>query len=217
MDFVNIKKENDEAGHIRYSVSALFIERTNGSAKKIPHPLGSDVLYFDNLEDAKRAIELAGYSPVLPDGNVPVKAYRNAGNYDEKIYNALLKETKNYNPNIVASAISALGELDNKNAIDIFIEKMGEDNEKIRNNAIEGIVKFGISAIPKLFNALNSQNWVTRNSAIYALKILSKTDNAPIEKILDVFLDMLSDENPIVKCSVIEALGSGYVAYKASL
>ena len=137
--------------------------------------------------------------------------------YDEKIIEALLKETNDYNPNIVATAINALSEINNINCLDLYINKIGEDNEKIRGNSIEAIVKFGIKALPEVFNALKSENWVKRNSSIICLQKFCEIEDAPIEKIIDVLLTMLADNNPVVKCSAIEGLRLAYKTFKKSL
>ncbi len=213
MKLIAIKQEED-----KFIVPAIKIENSK-NGRKIPHPLGNDFIFFKTLDEAKKAIELAGFEYILPNGKTPFqKTYRPLSTgYDEKIIEALLKETNDYNPNIVATAINALSEINNINCLDLYINKMGEDNEKIRGNSIEAIVKFGIKALPEVFNALKSENWVKRNSSIICLQKFCEIEDAPIEKIIDVLLTMLADNNPVVKCSAIEGLGLAYKSFKKSL
>ena len=101
---------------------------------------------------------------------------------------------------------------------DIFyevIKKIGEDNENIRTNSIEAICKYGLSALPSLYNSLKSENWVKRNSAVICLQRFCETKQVHIDKIIEALLEALKDNNPIVKCSVIKALGDAYKNYRA--
>jgi len=210
MQYIPIKQDND-----KFVVPAIKLENSKG-VKRIPHPLGRDSITFNTLEEAKKAIELAGFEAMLPNGRVTISQEVSSTNdaYDSKIIDALIKETKDFNPNIVACAINALSEINNANCLDIYLDKLGEDNEKIRQNSIEAIVKFGLKALPNVFNSLKSENWVTRNSAISCLQKLCEIDDVPIEDIINCLLQMLEDNNPVVKCSVIETLGIAYKTYK---
>lgn len=216
MQYVSIKKEEDKAtGEIQYIVNALLFESKNGQQRKIPHPLGSSTIVFKTLEEAKKAIELAGFLYILPDGTqeMPELPLGEVSDYDKRIFDALIEQTKDLNPNIVATAISSLSEINDKKCLELYIEKIGEENENIRTNSIEAIFKYGLEALPLIFASLQNENWVKRNSAIICLEKFCEFHNAPLDKIIENLLMMMKDSNPIVKCSAIKALG---VAYKAS-
>ena len=219
MKFVSIKKEKSNLnGEIKFVVNALVLDGKNGQQRKIPHPLGNATISFPTLEEAKRAIELAGFLYILPDGTqeLPEKTYIPQSGYDKKIFDALMQQTKDSNPNIVATAINSLSEINHEKCVDLYIEKIGEENETIRTNSIDAIFKYGLDALPMLFHSLKSENWVKRNSAIICLQRFCELPNAPIEDIIDFLLAMLEDNNPIVKCSTIKALGIAYKTYKNS-
>ena len=208
MNYITIKKKDN-----KFSVSAITLG-SNGT-KKIPHPFGNDTIEFNTIEEAEQAIKLAGFEYVLPNGEISARELpENIADYDKKIIEALLKETKDINPNIVATAINALSEINSTDCLNIYISKIGEDNEKIRQNSIDAIVKFGLEALPSIFNSLKSENWVKRNSSIICLQKFCEFKNAPIENIIETLLKMLDDKNPVVKCSVIETLGIAYKAFK---
>ena len=77
---------------------------------------------------------------------------------------------------------------------------MGEDNESIRQNSIEAILKYGNDALPKVLESLKSENWVKRNSAVICLQRFCETKQVHIDKIIEALLEALKDNNPIVKC-----------------
>ena len=91
MQYVSIKKEEDKAtGEIQYIINALLFESKNGQQRKIPHPLGNSTIVFKTLEEAKKAIELAGFLYILPDGTQEVvqRPLGELTNYDKKIFDA---------------------------------------------------------------------------------------------------------------------------------
>ncbi len=200
-----------------YTINALSLEQKDkGLVKKIPHPLGNSILEFDNLEDAKTAIERAGFSAILPSGAKVIEKNINisSSNYEEMIYSSLIELINDNNPNIVANTISALSEVERPCCIDVFIDKIGEDNENIRNNAIDALIKYGHFAIKDIIKALDDTNWVRKNSAVICLQKLHENGLAAIDDIIHPLLRALEDNNPIVKCSVISALGAIYKNYK---
>ena len=134
--------------------------------------------------------------------------------YDKKILDALMAQTENSNPNIVAAAIQAMSGITHPDCLKLYISKLGEDNDTIRQNSIEAILKYGTRAISQIIAVLDNENWVMRNSAIICLQSFCEHYDIEISPVIDVLLDNLSETNPIVKCSIIKALGSAYKAYK---
>ena len=216
MKYVQIKEIISQEGETIYKVNAIVLESKDGEKKKkIPHPLGTETMLFKSLDKAKEAIALAGFEYVLPDGTLKdEKEEYKILPYDKKIFDALMAQTNDMNPNIVAAAITALSEINHPDCLKLFITKLGEENDIIRQNSIDAILKYGANAIPKIIEALNSDNWVQRNSAIICLQHLCENKDIEISAIIDVLLDKLNDNNPIVKCSVIKTLGEAYKTYK---
>ena len=216
MKYVKIKEITSQEGETLYKVNAIVLESTGGEKKKkIPHPLGTETMIFKSLEKAKEAVTLSGFEYVLPDGSLKTEEeeYKILP-YDKKIFDALILQTKDSNPNIVAAAISSLSEIHHPDSLKIFIEKLGEDNDAIRQNSIEAILKYGANALPQIIEAIKSENWIKRNSAVICLKQLCENKETEITPIIDILLERLSENNPIVKCSIIKALGSAYKTYK---
>lgn len=217
MKFVSIKKEIKDGNQI-FLIPALNLKNSQGTTKqKIAHPLGDDFLEFKTLDEAIRAIELSGFKYILPDGtkqSAPVQSAYTSGDYDELVYNTLLKQTKDINTSVAAAAITALGEFANTRLIGLFIEKIGEDNEAVRSSSINSLLNFGELAVENLLTALKSENWVRRNSAIITLSRLIDSESVNPEKLFPALIEMTEDKNTIVKTSAVTALGKAYKLYK---
>lgn len=217
MNFIAIRQEiNKITGEVEFCINAMVFDGKNGQQRKIPHPVGNATLIFKTIEEAKRAVELSGFSYVLPDGiQEPIeKSYQDNLDYDKLIFDVLMRQVQDTNSNIVATALSSLSEIGNKKCLEIFIEKMGEDNENIRQNSIDAIYKYGINALSMLSFAIKSENWVKRNSAIICIERICEMHDAPIDKIINLLLQVVDDKNPIIKCSAIKALGTVYRSFK---
>ena len=219
MQYVSIKKEvKKETGDIIFLVPALTFKNSQGTAKqKIPHPLGDNYIEFAILEDAIRAVELAGFKYILPDGTKPVEKNINVNENEELekvVYNALIKQTKDINSSVTAAAIAALAELKDIKLLDFFIEKAGEDNEAVRTSAINSILTFGNACVEKLLQNIKDENWVRRNSVLICLSRLIDSESVNPEKLIVPLIEMAEDKNSIVKTSAITALGKAYKLYK---
>ena len=215
MKYVQIKEIQSQEGETLYKVNAIVLQSKSGEKKKkIPHPLGTETMIFKSLDKAKEAVILSGFEFVLPDGSRKKKKKFKIEPYDKKIFDALIAQTNNSNPNIVAAAIQALSGMNHPECLKLYISKLGEENDTIRQNSIEAILKYGIKAIPQVIEALKNDNWVTRNSAVICLQTFCENKDIEISPIIDVMLENLKETNPIVKCSLIKALGCAYKTYK---
>ena len=214
--FVHIKEIISQEGETLFKVNAILLQsKDGGQQKKIPHPFGTETMIFKSLDKAKEAVILSGFEYVLPDGSMQEEReeYKIEA-YDKKIFDAIMNQANDANPNIVAAAISALSEINHPECLDLFIDKLGEDNDIIRQNSIEGILKYGTKAIPKIIETLNDENWVKRNSAVICLQYFCEKRDVDVALIMEELLGKMQDKNPIVKCSVIKALGLAYKSYK---
>ena len=219
MQYVHIKEIVSQEGETLYKVNAIILQsKDGGQKKKIPHPLGTETMIFKSLDKAKEAVLLSGFEFVLPDGSLKSKDDEEfkIEPYDKKILDVIMSQTKDSNPNIVAASIQALGEINHPNCLKLYIEKLGEDNDQIRQNSIEAILKYGTKAIPQIISALKSENWVRRNSAVICLQQFCEHKEVDTALIIDSLLECMTDNNPIVKCSVIRALGIAYKSRKSS-
>ena len=219
---ISIKKkviQNGDDKNYLYYAPAISLKNSDNQIKLlVPHPNGTDVMEFNTLAEAAAAIRKAGFEYKLPDGEVIeneavetlIEAAPQKSDIEALLFNKFKSKTKDVNPSIVTSSITALSYLNDKSSIDIFIEKLGEDNEKIRTAAMDALVNTQMPVIDKLIDTLTNPNWVSRNSAISCLTKISEYTDIEPEKILIPIINRIDDENIIVQANAILAAGKIY-------
>lgn len=219
MQYIAIKQENKNDKTV-YVVNAIPLKNKNKSVvQKIPHPLGSDCLEYLTLDEAKDAVVRAGFSYILPDGKKeipqrPVKPETFTKNsYEDLVFSTVLNKIKSTNTNVCAAAIIALAEFPREETFEILFEKAGEENDLIRKNAISGICRYGRILQDKIIEALNSTNWITRNSAINCIANLVTDKNIDVEKFIHPLVSACDDSNPVVQANAITTLALVYQNY----
>ena len=220
MQYIAIKKEEKD-GKEFYTVNAIPLKNKNKSiVQKIPHPLGSDILRYETLEDAKDAIVRAGFSYVLPDGRKGTKptpkATKTTSGYDysQLVLESIMDKIESSNSSVAAAAILALSEFPTEETFDILFNKIGEDNDLIRKNAISGICRYGNLLQDKIIQALKSTNWVTRNSALTCILNLTETNNIDLEKFIIPLSEITNDSNTIVQANALTTLAKVYQTFQ---
>ena len=219
MQYLAIKQE-EQNGKIVYVINAIPLKNKNKSVvQKIPHPLGSDFLAFEDLEEAKKAVSRAGFSYILPDGkkeiqNIPIQAKNKKDAYSDMIFDAIKDKVSSTNPNVCASAILAISEFPMEETFEILFDKIGEENDSIRKNAICGICRYGKLLQDRIIDALSSTNWVCRNSAITCIANLVEDNNIDIVKFIKPLVKTSNDVNPIVQSNSLTTLALVYQAYQ---
>ena len=220
MQYIAIKKEEKD-GKEFYTVNAIPLKNKNKSiVQKIPHPLGSDVLRYETLEDAKDAVTRAGFSYVLPDGRKGTKptpkATKTTSGYDysQLVLESIMDKIESSNSSVAAAAILALAEFPTEETFDILFNKIGEDNDLIRKNAISGICRYGNLLQDKIIQALKSTNWVTRNSALTCILNLTETNNIDLEKFIIPLSETTNDSNTIVQTNALTTLAKVYQTFQ---
>lgn len=219
MQYVAIKCEEKD-GKTYYVVNSISLKNKNKSVvQKIPHPLGSDELRFNSLEEAKDAVLRAGFSYILPNGKkeipVAVKKTNIANNsYEDVVLNAIRDKIDSTNLNVAASAILALSEFPCEETFEVLFQKIGEDNDLIRKNAISGICRYGKILQNRIIEALKSKNWVVRNSALICISNLLEVEDIDIEKFIIPVSEICNDSNSIVQAYALSVLAKVYQSYK---
>lgn len=219
MQYLAIKQE-EQNGKIVYVINAIPLKNKNKSVvQKIPHPLGSDFLVFEDLEEAKKAVSRAGFSYILPDGkkeiqNIPIQAKNKKDAYSDMIFDAIKDKVCSTNSNVCASAILAISEFPMEETFEILFDKIGEENDSIRKNAICGICRYGKLLQDRIIDALSSTNWVCRNSAITCIANLVDDNNIDIVKFIKPLVKTSNDVNPIVQSNALTTLALVYQAYQ---
>jgi len=217
MQYVTIKQESE----ISFLVNAIPLKNKNKTVvQKIPHPLGSDVLRFDNLEDAKEAITRAGFSYILPNGEKSHKTIKHPkinpqnDNYETVVYSAILDKVNSSNSSVAAAAILALCEFPTEQTFDILFSKIGEDNDLIRKNAISGICRYTNILKDRIINSLNSPNWVERNSALTCIQNAAQDNSTDLEQFIIPLTEICSDNNTIVQSNALLTLAKTYQNFR---
>jgi len=219
MQYIAIKQEGENC----YLVSAIPLKNKNKTVvQKIPHPLGSDVLRYDSLEDAKNAITRAGFSYVLPDGTKghhtvkPPKISPQKDNYETLVYSTILDKVNADNSGVAAAAILALAEFPTEQTFDILFSKIGEDNDLIRKNAISGICRYANILPERIKISLKSANWVERNSALTCIQNIVQDASTDIEQFIVPLTEVCNDNNTIVQANALITLAKVYQSFKKS-
>lgn len=218
MQYVAIKQEERNGIQI-FTVNAIPLKnKSKAVIQKIPHPLGSDILEFKTLEEAKEAITLAGFSYVLPNGQkkhlppVKQKSVSNNLGYEQIVLNAIKDKINSSNLNVAASALLALSEFPDEETFDILFEKLGEDNDLIRKNAISGVCRYQNVLQNRIIDALKSSNWVVKNSALVCISNICDNDN-DVEKFIVPLTQVCNDTNTIVQALALTTLAKVYQVY----
>lgn len=216
MQYIAIKEEQ-KAGKTVYIVNAIPLKNSaKALVQKIPHPLGSDSLSFETLELAKEAVTRAGFSYILPDGKKGTATHKkpqiseNSKNYEQIILSVIKDKTESSNSTVAAAAVSALSNFPSEETFDILFNKIGEDNDLIRKNAISGICRYGNLLQDKIIDSLKSLNWVVRNSAIACINKLAENSEMDLEKFIIPLAKTCDDTNTIVQTNAIATLAKVY-------
>lgn len=220
MQYITIKKEEINGTEI-FVINAISLKyKGKSTVQKIPHPLGTDILHYETLEDAKEAITRAGFSYILPDGKKGTKTIskiiKTTSEYDysQIVLDSIKNKINSQNTNISAAAILAICEFPTEETFDILFEKIGEDNDLIRKNAISGICRYGNLLEDRIIQTLKSPNWVTRNSILTCISTLSEANDIDIEHFIIPLTEITNDTNPIVQTNAITTLAKVYQTYK---
>lgn len=224
MQYVAIKKELKD-GKTVYIVNAIPLKnKSNSTVQKIPHPLGTDMIEYSSLEQAQEAVTRAGFACILPDGKKEFQVPKNknkkvidSNNYEAEIMEMLQTKINSSNPNICQAAVMAIAQFPGEQTFDILFEKLGEDNDLIRKNAIEAICEYGNILQDRIVKALEHENWVTRNSALICIKQLAQSEAVYCEKFISPLINTCNDSNPIVQSCALQTLALVYKTYKKQI
>lgn len=219
MQYVTIKREEKE-GKEYFAVNAIPLKNTSNSVvQKIPHPLGTDVLTYNTLEEAKDAITRAGFLYILPNGEkgtlsrVKVNPVSTA-DYSQLVFETVKDKINSSNTNVAAAAILAVSVFKNEEAFDILFNKLGEDNDLIRKNAISGICAHSAILSDRIIESLKSPNWVERNSALNCIANISESGGVDLEKFIIPLTEVCNDSNTIVQTNALNVLANVYKNYQ---
>lgn len=221
MQYIAIK-EHDKDGVVSYSVNAIPLKNKSKSVvQKIPHPLGDDVLEFSTLEDAKNAVERSGFSYILPNGEKKDTSFSkkesvvsDLNEFDEIVYKTIKNKILSNNSSVVASAVLALAEFPKTETFSILYDKLGEENDMIRKNAILGICRHFKRTQDDIIPLLQSSDWIVRNSVLSCIKTILEIPDVDCKKFISPLINACNDSNPIVQANAISILAFAYQKYK---
>ncbi len=219
MQYVTIKREEKD-GKEYFAVNAISLKNTNKTVvQRIPHPLGSDVIMFDNLEDAKDAVTRAGFSYVLPNGEKGTKSRvrlktPSSADYSDIVFETVKSKINSSNSSVAAAAVIAVSVFQNEETFDILFKKIGEDNDLIRKNAISGICRYSNILQDRIIESLKSSNWVERNSALTCISNITEDGSVDLEKFIIPLTEICNDSNTIVQANALVTLAKVYQNYQ---
>lgn len=220
MQYIPIKLSEKDGKEI-YTVPAIPLKNSNRTVvQKIPHPLGTDAITYSTLDEAKDAVTRAGFSYMLPNGQkgtkatVKQKVVQHGTNYEEIVLDTIKDKINSSNTGVCAAAILAIAQFPSEETFDILFEKIGEDNDQIRKNAISGICRYGQIMSERIINALKSPNWVTRNSALNCIVNLTEAENVDISQFIIPVSETCNDINTIVQANALTTLAKVYQQHK---
>ena len=219
MQYVTIKREEKD-GKEYFAVNAIPLKNTNKTVvQRIPHPLGSDVITFDTLEEAKDAVTRAGFSYILPNGEKGSKSrstvkVTNTADYSEIVFEAVKDKINSSNSTVAAAAVLAVSVFKNEEAFGILFNKIGEDNDLIRKNAISGICSHANILQDRIISSLKSSNWVERNSALTCISNITEDNSVDLEKFIIPLTEVCNDSNTIVQANALTTLAKVYQNYQ---
>lgn len=220
MQYIPIKCEIKNDKEI-YTVPAIPLKNSKKTlVQKIPHPLGTDTIIYAALEEAKEAVTRAGFSYILPNGQkgtkatVKQKVVQHGTNYEEIVLDTIKDKIDSGNSSVCAAAILAISQFPSEETFDILFNKLGEENDQIRKNAIAGICRYGQIMSERIIEALKSSNWVTRNSALTCISDLADSENIEISQFIIPLSETCNDSNTIVQANALSTLAKVYQQYK---
>jgi hypothetical protein len=211
MDLIPVRKSTiNKSGKEEetFIVPAISMRKSDGTSAKVPHPQGPNSLVFKSLEKAIEAIDRAGFGYIYDEKQVPASDVPLTFNTDlTGAVDPLLEMLKDSNSSIVASAAYALGELKTERAIKPLLGVLGVDDQLVRKNAVEALAKIGDPAVRGIIEALDDNNWVTRNSASIALGEMVNHSGRKVLYAIQPLIKRLKDSNWIVRSSAATSLG----------
>ena len=220
MQYIHIKQEIKNDKEI-FSVPAIPLKNSQKTlVQKIPHPLGTDTIVYSTLEQAKEAVTRSGFSYILPNGQkgtkatVKQKVVQHGENYEEIVLDTIKDKINSPNSTVCAAAILAISQFPSEETFDILFNKIGEENDQIRKNAISGICRYGQILSERIIEALKSPNWVTRNSALSCISDLAEIGNVEISQYIIPLSETCNDSNTIVQANALTTLAKVYQQYK---
>lgn len=194
-----------------FMVPAMSFTQADGTIKTFPHPQGNNSLTFDTLEKAINSIALSGHDYITNESGFTVSTNPNLKPDFNLAITELIKLLSDKNPEVIAAAAFALGEMATPLCLNNLINLLGNDEHNIRKSTIEALAKIGNPSIKKLIEALEDNNWVKRNSAATALGELTEHNKQlNIAQAVNPLIARLNDNQPIVKSSAARSLGKIY-------
>ena len=142
------------------------------------------------------------------------KIVQHGFDYEKIVLDSIKGKINSNNSTVSAAAILAISEFPGEETFDILFEKLGEDNDQVRKNAIAGICRYGNILNERIIDTLKSPNWVARNSAITCISTLCENDSADVEKFIIPLGEACNDGNTIVQANALSTVAKVYQKYK---
>jgi hypothetical protein len=223
METIYIKRQTKPKapGESVYVAPAVGIKAREG-LRLIPHPYGTETIAFNDLDTAIAQIHRAGYAaefegkhhplPTAPLAQKPRVRPRSLGATPamrtiEDAIPYLHEQLNDNNPNVVANAAYALGELKDEGALPGLIHSLSNEDAGVRKNVAEALAKIGRPALNAIQLALKDKNWVVRHTALTAVLELLHEGVDLVPDVLPDALPLLKDESWLVRSQAATVFG----------
>jgi hypothetical protein len=177
---VPIHKQTQGANTV-YVVPAVSISLPGGDKKTIPNPAGTDSCVFKTLEEAKAAIERAGFD-VLYDGVTTInmsqlarqksqpgslRPGRLAASLHDQLRQKLVGLLTDREPQVVIAAVQALANWQHPQAIEALCQQLGHNDVNVRREVAETLAKLAPESLPGLKQAYHHATASQESNAPY--------------------------------------------------
>ena len=103
-------------------------------------------------------------------------------------------------PHVRGFSLFMLGELKDKELIDLFEQRLRDQDKRVRAQAAAALASVGKPALPRLISLLHDQDWIVRYRAAEALGIMKDPESLPF------LIEALSDEKDHVRYMAAKAI-----------
>jgi hypothetical protein len=222
METIYIKRQykSNDSKEYTYIVPAVGI-RTREGMRLIPHPYGTEVTAFEDLELAISTIHRAGHAAEFEGKHYPLPnrqgmnrsrpSLRSGSSAQMRmVENAIpfLQDQLNDSvPSVVASAAFALGELRDEGALPGLIHCLSNEDAAVRKNVAEALAKIGKPALHAVQHALKDKHWLVRHTALATILELVYIGPDLVPDLLPDALPLLKDDSWLVRSQAATVFG----------
>jgi HEAT repeat protein len=210
------KQQSGDTTH--FVVPAVAIAITGGEKKLIPNPAGNEVCTFATLDEAKAAIERAGFDAIY-DGITtvnlghrgrsplnPIRPPRLSATLNEQVKQKLLGLLTDREPPVAIAAIQALASWQYAPAIEPLCKQLGHSDPGVRKEVANALAKLSPHSLPALKEAyrlatgsIEGNAPYIRAAVLFSFQLMLQDNALDSVELLPVVLQGLTDDHWMVR------------------